>query len=121
MQQNGAQHPYALGYTDSTGQGNSHPPNPGDQAVQYDPSSAKPAAHYGHEAYDHQAGSYGSYPPEQTQAAYQGQQLSGPYNYHMYPGTPVYANGAVDLGSMCVPASITVDGMNMGDYVQQYA
>jgi hypothetical protein len=127
----GAQHPYArLGYADSTahGQGHAHPPNGGGadasaSSTAFDPAGVK-SAHldYAPEAYDpsQAVGPYASFPPDEQAAAAQAQ-YQGQYAYHMYPGTPVYASGAVDLGSMCVPASLTVDGMPLEDYGPQYA
>ncbi|EKM53997.1 uncharacterized protein PHACADRAFT_257545 [Phanerochaete carnosa HHB-10118-sp] len=132
---------FAVGYSDSASQGSVHPPTAPDQSAPFDSPSAE-TVHYGQESYEQQVTSYGSFTSEQRQTAYPEQQqpaypeqqptypeeqlatypeeqLTTYYDYGLHTGTPMYANGAVDLGSMCVPASIAMDGL--GDYVQQYA
>lgn len=105
-----------MGYADGPGQENAHPPTATDQSAQFDPSKA---AHYAHDGtYEHQGN--GGYAGEQAQGPYDGQ-LGTHYDYSDYAGMPVYDNGAVDLGSMCIPASMAVDGINLGEYIQQYS
>lgn len=113
---------FAVGYGDSTGQGNAHPPTAPEQPTQFENSSAK-AAHYGPETYEQQATSYGSFPPEQQTAYADQQQPAYPeqpstypesqmafFPYAGYQATPMSETGAVDLGSMCIPSSLMMGG-----------
>ncbi|GJE97378.1 homeobox domain-containing protein [Phanerochaete sordida] len=116
------------GYQDSMDQGNSHAPPAPEQAAQFDASSAAKAAHYGQEAYEQQATPYDSLPPDQQaypeqqqQPAYDEQQLAYPEQqpyFYGYQGTAMNEAGAMDLGSMCVPASLMIGGV---DYSRQYS
>lgn len=40
------------------------------------------------------------------------------YSYNVYANMPIYANGAVDLGSIFVPVSMSMDGIHTGNYLQ---
>ena len=52
-------------------------------------------------------------PQSHMQQAYSSPHLN--YTYEMYQDPSLYHNGAVEIGSMCVPA--TLEGMDMGDYL----
>ena len=111
-------------------QGNSHAPSAPEQPAQFDASSSAKAGHYGQEAYEQQPTSYDSLPsdqqayPEQQQPAYSEQQLAYPveqplpYFSYGYQGTAMNETGAMDLGSMCVPTSLMIGGV---DYSRQYS
>ena len=77
-----------MGYAD----GSAHPPAASDPSAGYD--TAYEPQHAG--AYDAQLGTH--------------------MDYNIYAGTPMYASGAVELDSMCVPATMTMDGISLGDY-----
>lgn len=88
------------------------------QHQQFDALSSKAQQHY-HPDYQGAGNgmSYGALEGLHMQSAYGPSADLTAYYDLSYP-TQIYANGAVELGSMCVPASMTMDGMHAGGHLQ---
>ncbi|KAI0093144.1 hypothetical protein BDY19DRAFT_410801 [Irpex rosettiformis] len=102
---------YPTEYDSSLANSSENHLSPHQAHAQYDSLSSKSDQFASH-SYAQQTDTY-DMPHSHVQSGYSPPHMD--YTYQMYQDPSLYNNGAVEIGSMCVPAMM--DGMHMSDYL----